>query len=114
MIPCFNALDEPSERFITENHWDMGNTTCFILEAINDRVASSAERAQWVARGGSQTRPRAGTLQVNLGYRYSQSCPHGHVSAGPYRTEEMSWETMDSREPIRAGPCWIQPEAFRK
>jgi radical SAM/Cys-rich protein len=30
-----------------------------------------------------------------LGYRCNQSCTHCHVAAGPQRTEEMSWETMD-------------------
>ncbi|MGB5011015.1 MAG: radical SAM protein, partial [Candidatus Dechloromonas phosphoritropha] len=35
------------------------------------------------------------TLQANLGYRCNQSCLHCHVAAGPKRTEEMSWETME-------------------
>jgi len=35
------------------------------------------------------------TLQVNLGYRYNQSCLHCHVNAGPTRKEEMSRETVD-------------------
>ncbi len=34
-------------------------------------------------------------VQANLGYRCNQSCTHCHVAAGPQRTEEMSWETMD-------------------
>lgn len=34
-------------------------------------------------------------LQANLGYRCNQSCLHCHVAAGPKRTEEMSWETME-------------------
>ena len=34
------------------------------------------------------------TLQANLGYRCNQSCLHCHVAAGPKRTEEMSWETI--------------------
>lgn len=40
---------------------------------------------------------RAGleTLQANLGYRCNQSCLHCHVAAGPKRTEEMAWETME-------------------
>jgi radical SAM/Cys-rich protein len=40
-------------------------------------------------------RDRIDTLQANLGYRCNQSCTHCHVAAGPQRTEEMSWETMD-------------------
>ncbi len=39
-------------------------------------------------------RDRLDTLQANLGYRCNQSCLHCHVAAGPKRTEEMSWETM--------------------
>lgn len=35
------------------------------------------------------------TLQANLGYRCNQSCTHCHVAAGPQRTEEMNWETME-------------------
>jgi len=33
-------------------------------------------------------------LQVNLGYRCNLSCTHCHVNAGPNRTEEMSWHTV--------------------
>jgi radical SAM/Cys-rich protein len=40
-------------------------------------------------------RARIDTLQANLGYRCNQSCTHCHVAAGPQRTEEMSWETME-------------------
>lgn len=40
-------------------------------------------------------RDRLQTLQANLGYRCNQSCLHCHVAAGPKRTEEMSWETME-------------------
>ncbi len=40
-------------------------------------------------------RDRIDTLQANLGYRCNQSCTHCHVAAGPQRTEEMSWETME-------------------
>ena len=35
------------------------------------------------------------TLQVNLGLRCNQSCIHCHVNAGPNRTEEMTWETVE-------------------
>jgi len=35
------------------------------------------------------------TMQANLGYRCNQSCTHCHVAAGPQRTEEMNWETME-------------------
>ncbi len=34
------------------------------------------------------------TLQVNLGYRCSQSCVHCHVNAGPNRKEMMDGETL--------------------
>jgi radical SAM/Cys-rich protein len=40
-------------------------------------------------------RARLETLQANLGYRCNQSCLHCHVAAGPRRTEEMDWETME-------------------
>ncbi|MDP2810601.1 MAG: arsenosugar biosynthesis radical SAM protein ArsS [Rhodocyclaceae bacterium] len=40
-------------------------------------------------------RGRLETLQANLGYRCNQSCFHCHVAAGPKRTEEMNWETME-------------------
>lgn len=40
-------------------------------------------------------RDRVDTLQANLGYRCNQSCTHCHVAAGPQRTEEMRWETME-------------------
>ncbi|MDG4549074.1 MAG: arsenosugar biosynthesis radical SAM protein ArsS [Candidatus Contendobacter sp.] len=40
-------------------------------------------------------RNRLDTLQANLGYRCNQSCTHCHVAAGPQRTEEMAWETME-------------------
>lgn len=33
-------------------------------------------------------------LQVNLGYRCNLSCTHCHVNAGPKRTEEMNWHTI--------------------
>ena len=35
------------------------------------------------------------TLQVNLGYRFNQSCLHCHVNAGPTRTEAMDADTAD-------------------
>lgn len=35
------------------------------------------------------------TLQVNLGFRCNLSCVHCHVNAGPKRTEEMAWETVE-------------------
>jgi radical SAM/Cys-rich protein len=41
-------------------------------------------------------RGRPETLQANLGYRCNQSCSHCHVAASPKRTEEMSWETMET------------------
>src|SRR5437588_10954407 len=40
-------------------------------------------------------RRRLDTLQVNVGYRCNQTCVHCHVDASPYRTEEMSAETVD-------------------
>lgn len=40
-------------------------------------------------------RNRIETLQANLGYRCNQSCTHCHVAAGPQRTEEMNWQTME-------------------
>src|SRR5438874_5452402 len=40
-------------------------------------------------------RGRLDTLQVNVGYRCNQTCVHCHVDASPYRTEEMSAETVD-------------------
>jgi radical SAM/Cys-rich protein len=40
-------------------------------------------------------RDRIDTLQANLGYRCNQSCTHCHVAAGPQRTEQMDWETME-------------------
>ena len=42
-----------------------------------------------VLRGGLDT------LQVNLGYRCNQACAHCHVNAGPTRTEEMTYKTID-------------------
>ena len=41
-------------------------------------------------------RRKLDTLQANLGYRCNQSCLHCHVAASPKRTEEMSWETMQT------------------
>jgi radical SAM/Cys-rich protein len=35
------------------------------------------------------------TLQVNLGYLCNQQCLHCHVAASPYRTEQMTRETID-------------------
>ncbi|MFO1421313.1 MAG: arsenosugar biosynthesis radical SAM (seleno)protein ArsS [Candidatus Competibacteraceae bacterium] len=40
-------------------------------------------------------RDRIETVQANLGYRCNQSCTHCHVAAGPQRTEEMRWQTME-------------------
>jgi radical SAM/Cys-rich protein len=41
------------------------------------------------------TRTKLTALQVNLGYRCNQSCVHCHVNAGPHRTEEMDWATLN-------------------
>lgn len=41
------------------------------------------------------TRSKLSELQINLGYRCNQACEHCHVEAGPKRTEEMTWETME-------------------
>lgn len=41
-------------------------------------------------------RTRLETLQANLGYRCNQSCLHCHVAASPTRTEQMSWEIMQT------------------
>ncbi len=35
------------------------------------------------------------TLQVNLGYLCDLSCVHCHVNAGPQRTEQMDFQTVD-------------------
>jgi radical SAM/Cys-rich protein len=35
------------------------------------------------------------TLQINVGYRCNQACVHCHVDSSPYRTEEMSGETVE-------------------
>lgn len=35
------------------------------------------------------------SLQVNLGYTCNQTCVHCHVNAGPNRTEQMDWATID-------------------
>jgi len=35
------------------------------------------------------------TVQVNLGLRCNQHCRHCHVNAGPDRTEQMDWPTME-------------------
>ena len=40
------------------------------------------------------------TLQVNLGYKCNMSCQHCHVSAGPYRKEMMSANTVDLIFPV--------------
>jgi radical SAM/Cys-rich protein len=40
-------------------------------------------------------RGRLDTLQVNVGYRCTQSCVHCHVGASPHRTEEMPAEVAD-------------------
>ena len=39
-------------------------------------------------------RGQMSVLQINLGYRCNLSCTHCHVNAGPKRTEEMSWHTI--------------------
>ena len=36
------------------------------------------------------------TVQVNLGLLCNLSCRHCHVEASPRRTENMTWETMQS------------------
>ena len=41
-------------------------------------------------------RGRLTTLQVNVGYRFNQSCVHCHVNAGPGRIEEMDGATVDT------------------
>jgi radical SAM/Cys-rich protein len=35
-------------------------------------------------------------LQINLGLKCNQTCKHCHVKASPNRTEQMSWETMET------------------
>lgn len=47
--------------------------------------------------GGLPLRARTiHTLQVNVGKLCNQTCHHCHVDAGPFRTEIMSRETMES------------------
>lgn len=41
-------------------------------------------------------RDKLTTLQVNLGYRCNQQCQHCHVNAGPNRTEQMDWSTIET------------------
>ena len=36
------------------------------------------------------------TIQINLGFICNQTCKHCHVSASPKRTEQMSWQTMQT------------------
>lgn len=43
----------------------------------------------------SLQRKRLETLQVNLGYRCNQACGHCHVNAGPNRTEQMGFDTVN-------------------
>jgi len=35
------------------------------------------------------------TMQLNVGLRCNQACHHCHLGAGPDRTEEMGWPTME-------------------
>lgn len=44
---------------------------------------------------GPLVRGRVTTLQVNVGKRCNQACHHGHVDAGPKRTETMGGEVAD-------------------
>ncbi len=41
------------------------------------------------------TRSKLSELQINLGYRCNQACEHCHVEAGPKRTEELTWDSME-------------------
>jgi radical SAM/Cys-rich protein len=36
------------------------------------------------------------TLQINLGFLCNQTCKHCHLSAGPYRKENMNLETVEA------------------
>ncbi len=38
---------------------------------------------------------RVDVLQVNLGRRCNQACKHCHLTAGPWRTEQMELQTME-------------------
>ena len=53
------------------------------------KLESPEVKSLQVLRGGLDT------LQVNLGYRCNQACAHCHVNAGPNRTEEMTYKTID-------------------
>jgi sulfatase maturation enzyme AslB (radical SAM superfamily) len=35
------------------------------------------------------------TIQVNIGLTCNLKCVHCHVSSGPTRKEQMTWETME-------------------
>lgn len=35
-------------------------------------------------------------IQINLGFICNQTCEHCHVDASPSRTEQMSWQTMET------------------
>ena len=61
------------------------------IEAINARYASAA-RADFLS--GDPPR-QAGNLQINVGYRCTQSCFHCHLNSGPTRTEEMPADIAD-------------------
>ncbi len=45
--------------------------------------------------GISLQRDEIKILQVNIGKRCNQACHHCHVEAGPNRTENMEWETVE-------------------
>jgi radical SAM/Cys-rich protein len=47
------------------------------------------------AQGTSAQRRMPDTLQVNLGKLCNQACKHCHVDAGPGRTENMEFETVE-------------------
>ncbi len=66
------------------------------MQTISVRPATSHSFAATLQQHKQAPLKRAqlSELQINLGYRCNQACEHCHVEAGPKRTEEMSWSTM--------------------
>ncbi len=75
----------------------MDTQSCAQKTVPDDQALKRPEPFQaMLARHGLKLERRATqTLQVNVGLRCNQVCKHCHLDAGPLRTENMAWETME-------------------
>lgn len=79
--------------------WGLKSLKCFTtgegIDVLNSRPHASKFENTLKDNSLAVERHEINILQINIGKLCNQACHHCHVEAGPNRTENMEWPTID-------------------